>query len=127
MKFLFTLIFAICCFTYSFGQVNANFDASPKQGCVPLVVNFTDLSSGTGSLTYSWDFGNGNSSTLQTPSVNYVNPGVYTVTLIVSNGTSTDTEIKTGFITAYALPDANFAGVAPLSGCPPFNVKIGMF
>jgi len=122
MKFLFTLIFAICCFTYSFGQVNANFDASPKQGCVPLVVNFTDSSSGTGSLTYLWDFGNGNTATIQTPSVNYVNPGVYTVTLIVSNGTSTDTEIKTGFITVYALPDANFAGVAPLSGCPPFNV-----
>lgn len=122
MKYLVAVIITIGCFSPSFGQVNANFNALPLQGCVPLVVNFTNLSSGTGSLTYLWDFGNGNTSTLQTPSVNYVNPGVYTITLTVSNGTSTDTEIKTSYITVFALPEANFAGVAPLSGCPPFNV-----
>ncbi len=41
-------------------------------------------------LTYEWDFGNGNSATGIAPTHTYVDDGVYTVTLTVSDGAETD-------------------------------------
>ena len=44
---------------YLNAQVTSNLSANPAQGCAPLVVNFTDLS--TGSPNYwEWHFGNSN-------------------------------------------------------------------
>lgn len=48
---------------------------------VPFTVNFQNQSSGPGTIAYSWDFGNGQTSNLPNPSVDYNNPGTYTVTL----------------------------------------------
>ena len=45
---------------------------------------FQDLSMGS-DLEYSWDFGNGNTSTEMNPTHTYAEPGNYTVTLSVSN------------------------------------------
>ncbi|MEM6261856.1 MAG: T9SS type A sorting domain-containing protein [Bacteroidota bacterium] len=52
-------------------------------------VTFGDSSKG-GNLTYDWDFGDGNSSTLPNPTHNYGQSGAFTVTLTVDNkcGTS---------------------------------------
>ncbi|MBC8173034.1 MAG: PKD domain-containing protein, partial [Chitinophagales bacterium] len=46
-------------------------------------VTFTDMS--TGALCYSWDFGDGGTSTLSSPSHAYASGGDYTVCLTVSN------------------------------------------
>ena len=68
--------------------------ASPDNGLTPLMVNFS--SAGTADpegnpLTYSWDFGDGGSSSAQNPSHNYVADGIYTARLTVSDGISTRT------------------------------------
>ncbi|MCF8423402.1 MAG: gliding motility-associated C-terminal domain-containing protein [Bacteroidia bacterium] len=70
-------------------NVNANFSANPTSGTVPLVVSFTNNSSGANS--FSWNFGNGNSATTQNVnSQTYSAVGVYTVDLTAINGLCTD-------------------------------------
>jgi len=69
--------------------INANFIANPTSGTVPLVVSFTNNSSGANS--FSWNFGNGNSATTQNVnSQTYSAVGVYTVDLTAINGLCTD-------------------------------------
>lgn len=62
---------------------NAGFSFSPAQSCDTALVSFTSLISGAPNPTsYSWNFGNGNTSTSQTPpSQNYTSPGDYVVSL----------------------------------------------
>ncbi len=74
---------------------SAGFSASPQSGFGALTVVFSDTSYGiiTG---WNWDFGDGNSTTIQNPTYVYgtvVAPTTYVVTLIVNNllGTSTAT------------------------------------
>lgn len=79
--------------------VAANFTASPVSGYLPLAVQFTDQS--TGPVTsWSWSFGDGNTSTLQNPQYTYPNAGNYTVSLTVTNATTgaTSTVSKSNFI-----------------------------
>lgn len=103
-----TIVTAYCISFNVSAQLNANFIANPTAGCAPLQVNFTDISSG-GPTAWSWNFGNGSpSSTIQNPSCFYVVPGLYTVTLTITKGTSTDTEIKTNYILVYNKPVAGF-------------------
>lgn len=102
-------------------QVTANFSTNTTTGCGFQDIIFTDLSTG-GVNSWQWNFGNGMSSVLQNPVINYSSPGNYTVTLIVSNGTVWDTLIMTDLITIYALPDADF--IADItSGCVPMTVN----
>lgn len=104
-----------------FAQVNANFSANPVSGCIPVVVNFTDLS--TGGVNYwEWDFGNGNISFSQNPSAAYITSGSYTVTLIVSNGIGWDTLVLTNLVTVFVDPAAQFSA-APGGGCVPLSVQ----
>jgi PKD repeat protein len=100
----------------------ANFTGAPLTGAAPLAVTFTDTSTGTVS-TWAWNFGDGvGTSNLQNPSYTYNNPGTYTVTLTVTGPGGTDDEIKTNYITVYAVPVANFSGT-PTSGYRPLLVQ----
>jgi len=79
----------------------AEFSGSPRSDCAPLTVVFTDLS--TGATSWSWIFTGGNppSVTGEGPhTVTYNSPGTYTVSLNVTNACGSDTETKTGYITA---------------------------
>lgn len=49
-----------------------------------LTANFTDMSS-SGAITWSWDFGDSNTSTVQNPSHTYATGGTYNVCLIVTD------------------------------------------
>jgi gliding motility-associated-like protein len=105
-------------FGFSKAQLTANFSSSVISGCAPLVIQFTDLSTG-GPTSWNWTFGNGNSSPNQNPQAIYTNPGVYTVQLAVSNGSTISTKTKT--ITVYNKPAANF-NINPNPTCAGQNV-----
>ena len=78
--------------------VGAGFTADLTSGPFPLAVNFTDQS--TGDITsWSWDFGDGATSTEQNPSHTYTDAGTYTVSLAVTGPCGSDTEVKANFIT----------------------------
>ena len=53
-------------------------------GCIPLIVDFNDNSSSSSPIaTWQWDFGDGGSSNLQTPSYSFENDGIFSVSLSV--------------------------------------------
>ena len=68
----------------------ADFIASPTSGEAPVAVSFSNSS--TGDITgYSWNFGDGGSSTAQNPSHTYTSAGTYTVTLTATGPGGSDT------------------------------------
>jgi PKD repeat protein len=84
----------------------ANFSAK-SLGCSPLTVKFTDLSTNI-PTSWVWDFGNGQLSSLQNPTVNFSTPGTYTVKLIARNTAGIDEEEKVNYITVFPSPAASF-------------------
>lgn len=82
--------------------VVADFTAEPRSGGFPLEVTFTDTSKGPVD-SWSWDFGNGQTSTEQNPTTTFYNEGRYDVTLTVTGGLETDEEIKTAYIDAHQI------------------------
>ncbi|HKK69337.1 MAG TPA: C25 family cysteine peptidase [Bacteroidales bacterium] len=88
----------------------ASFTASPLTSC-DGIVQFTDASSDAES--WSWDFGDGNTSTEQNPQHTYAGNGNYTVSLTVSNTAGSDTYTETDYITV-DIPDATIDAVADL-------------
>jgi PKD repeat protein len=92
----------------------ANFDATPLTGTAPLSVNFTDTSTGSKPLTYLWDFGNGNTSTLKNPPNQTYAAGNWTVTLVVTDSGGLVSSPASRLITvAPAIPQCtvpNFKG-----------------
>lgn len=81
--------------------ISAAFSGSPTAGQPPLDVQFTDES--TGNITsWSWNFGDGGTSTEQNPSHTYSVEGSYTVALTVTGTAGSDTETKTNYISAYS-------------------------
>lgn len=82
----------------------AEFSASATTTCQNVAINFTDASTES-PTSWSWDFGDGNTSTLQNPSNTYLTAGTYTVTLTATNATGNDDEVKTDYITVNAVPN----------------------
>lgn len=105
----------------------ADFAAAPVSGGRPLDVHFTDQSS-PGSATissWSWDFGDSDTSTLRNPSHTYLSNGTYTVSLTVATTVDADTETKTGYIVVSSTPvppTAAFSG-SPTDGTVPLVVQ----
>jgi Leucine-rich repeat (LRR) protein/PKD repeat protein len=75
----------------------ASFEADVLSGPLPLAVQFTDRSTDN-SDAWLWDFGDGNSSDQQSPSHTYTTVGKYTVSLTISDGITSDTEVKSELI-----------------------------
>ena len=65
----------------------ASFTYTPAIICVGSLVNFVSTSS-PGTNAYNWTFGNGQTSTLQNPSISYNTAGSYTVSLTSQNTTN---------------------------------------
>jgi len=78
---------------------HADFSASPLMGNPPLLVKFSDQSTGTIS-SWAWDFQNDGTIDRRTrnPYFLYTVAGTYTVSLTVSGPDGTDSEVKTGYI-----------------------------
>ncbi len=87
----------------------ANFSASNNAGCSPLIVSFSNQSTGN-PTSFKWILGNGTISTLENPTAIYTNPGQYNVKLIVQNNAGIDSILRSEYITVYAKPTVNFNG-----------------
>lgn len=117
---LFTLLFS----TNTTSQVVSDFTTiSSNAGCGSLVAEFEDLSTGNPD-TWLWDFGNGNTSTLQNPIVVYANPGFYTVKLTSSNSTTNDMKSVTDYIKVYSNPAAEFITPSVTTNCVPLDISL---
>ena len=74
----------------------ADFSSNLLETCNGMV-NFYDQSL-NGTTSWSWDFGDGNTSTDQNPVHLYVTNGAYNVTLVSTNQFGSSTEVKPSFI-----------------------------
>ncbi len=93
-----------------------NFTSNTIAGCSPIVVNFQDQSTGN-PTSWFWDLGT-STSTLQNPSATYFNPGTYTIKLVATNASGSDSIIKTAYITVYEPPVAGFGADKRLACFP---------
>lgn len=87
--------------------LDADFSANSTNVYVAQEVTFTNATSG-GSIPYSfsWNFGDSNTSTTENPTHTYASTGTYTVELTVTDANSaSDTETKLGYITVEEAPE----------------------
>ncbi|MEO1437791.1 MAG: PKD domain-containing protein [Bacteroidota bacterium] len=82
------------------------FATPDTDGCIPVTLSFVNQS--VGADFFSWNFGDGNTSTEVNPDHTYSEPGTYIVTLVATdiNGCFTDSSVVN--IQAYPLPDVGF-------------------
>jgi C1A family cysteine protease len=76
---------------------SASFSGTPVNGKATLKVQFTDSSTGN-PTSWTWDFGDGTTSTLKSPSHDYTANGRYTVKLTTRNTGGSSTMTKTNYI-----------------------------
>jgi PKD repeat protein len=102
----------------------AAFTGTPISGPAPLVVQFTDQSTGN-PTGWAWDFdGDGSvDSTAQDPVHTFATPDTYTVTLVASNGAGSDTEVRTNYITVGVPLAAVSFSANPNTGVAPLTVQ----
>jgi gliding motility-associated-like protein len=99
----------------------AEFTANRTSGCAPLVVTFTDQSTGR-PTSWNWGFSNGQLSNVQNPTITFSQPGTYSVSLVVQNADGTHGITKTDYITVFPSPLANFTANIT-TGCVPVTVQ----
>ena len=88
-----------------------DFAVDNPSGCVPHCVVFANASTiATGSNTYSWEFGNGETTNGINQAYCYADTGTYSVTLTAtSNNNCVTTLQKVDYISAYPNPVARFS------------------
>jgi len=110
-------------FVNNFGP-NAAFSFLPSNPLKDEVVYFTDMSfdnSGGSISSWYWDFGDGNTSTLQNPTYSYSYNGSYWVNLTVSNGTGVlDSVSKMVYVGLFNV-DISLSSGWNLITCPVVN------
>ncbi|XYY33116.1 NosD domain-containing protein [Methanosphaerula subterraneus] len=102
-------------------SITAGFYAFGHVGQAPYPVRFLDRSTGS-PTAWTWDFGDGSTSTEQSPTHIYNQTGAYTVALTTSNDLASDTSIQYRCIIVNTVPAANFTANAT-SGSTPFSVQ----
>lgn len=121
---IFFLLFFLSCSSSIFAQINPNFSANFVEICAPGVVQFTDNSTATNTITqWEWKRDGVPFSTLQNPSLFFNNPGSYAICLITTDNLgNVDSLCRTNYITAYNSPSADF-NVDVTAGCDPLVVN----
>jgi len=80
--------------TVSTQPLASNFLSNITSGNIPLTVQFTDTSNGS-PASWSWNFGDGSTSTERNPMHTYSAAGTYNVNLVVSNADGTSSKTAT--------------------------------
>ncbi|MBI1342814.1 MAG: PKD domain-containing protein [Terrimonas sp.] len=110
--------------TTIFQQPQANFTVDKTEVCIGGGFNFTDQSTAPNSTVtqWSWDFGDGTTSTVNNPSKTYAAAGTYTVTLSVQSAIGCPSTVFTRQVIVHALPTAQFNITGP--ACEGKNIQI---
>lgn len=90
----------------------ANFTATPTMGAPPLNVQFTDTSMFT-PTSWSWNFGDGSTSTSQNPLHTFATEGAFNVTLTATNSAGSNTIIQYYFVVAETAAPVSLVGWDP--------------
>ncbi|MCX8020663.1 MAG: PKD domain-containing protein, partial [Chitinophagaceae bacterium] len=106
---------------FFFTGSNGKFFGQYRSRLFAACCKFQDQSTGS-PISWQWNFGNGNTSTLQNPITTYITPGTYTVTLTVSNANGSNTLTRSNYITVHEAPAVNFSSNVT-SGCFPLRVQ----
>ncbi|MGD0079331.1 MAG: PKD domain-containing protein [Methanoregula sp.] len=97
----------------------------PDEGLAPFNVSFRDRSVGIreNKTTWSWDFGDGSTSSERDPVHQYQDPGSYSINLTVHSGDQTDSRTRENAVIVDS-PQlvADFNGT-PLTGAAPLKVR----
>lgn len=121
-KIFFLCVLGMLCPMEGVWAQSCDFNVSAQSGCAPFTINFYDQSTPTPSA-WSWDFGDGNSSTSKDPSNTYYTSGVYDITLTVTfPGNQVVTTTKQAYISIHSKPTANFTNSAT-TGCEDWPVS----
>jgi PKD repeat protein len=100
----------------------AAFDATLRSGLAPLAVHFADASQGN-VTSWSWEFGDGATSSEREPEHIYLSAGAYDVRLTVTGSAGSDVELRPGWVVvAWPPASAEFAA-APTTGVAPLTVQ----
>ena len=105
----------------------ADFSAEPTSGTAPLTVKFTDLSQNGPMMRYLWRFGDGEISDLRNPTHTYIEPGDYTVSLVVANPAGSDGKLEEKYIHVRAEQVLPSDAVIGRDGAPMVMIPAGEF
>ncbi len=100
------------------------FTANKSLLCESGDITFVNQTPAVPGLTYTWDFGDGQTASQVNPTHTYASTGVYTVTLIVTTTQGCqDSIVKVNFIQVASKPTPEVV-VADSAGCVPFGVTM---
>nr|WP_319539163.1 PKD domain-containing protein [uncultured Methanospirillum sp.] len=102
-------------------SITADFSFDPQSGIAPLTVQFTDLSTGDPTM-WAWDFGDGSTDMVASPSHTYEKPGTYTVRLAASSQSCGEGSKEKTITVSPCNIKADFVG-SPNSGTAPLTVQ----
>ncbi len=121
-KIYIVLVFSQLFICPTFG-IKAEFIVTSKSNCAPAVFSFINKSTAGAGIIYTWDFGL-RAKVIATDNAPleqlYYNAGIYKITLIVTDGTNTDSTSTT--ITILKSPQASYTP-GSIAGCPPLTVN----
>ncbi|MFN0189349.1 MAG: PKD domain-containing protein, partial [Bacteroidia bacterium] len=87
--------------------------------CLGQTINFSNTSVGTNS--FIWNFDDGNTSNLISPSHTFINPGDYNVSLVAVNTTCGNNDTTFFNVHVEVMPNANFTFTVNCTGQVQFN------
>ena len=117
LKLFVVFILTIAIHTLRAQSPVASFTTDKNIGCAPLLVNFSNTS--TGAVSYAWNFGNSNNSTIANPTTIFLTSGIFQVTLVATSANGQKDTVKQ-IITVVSDPVAAFIA-SPLSSCTNAN------
>ena len=105
--------------------ITADFSATPQIGSTPLIINFTNNS--TGANSYHWDYGTDNPADTSNSAENpftYTHGGIYTIMMIAYNNTLACSDTDTVMISAIDLFTPNIFMPGTGAGNDMFFVRV---